>query len=117
MPAVLQICFLLAVVLVIAILLRRIIILWLLRRRCQVGHPNRRMLTWWRWLVRLSKANGTAIEEELICLAEKARFSQHSVTEEELQQMEKAVLQQISALKASAPLLKRMGYTLFSVLY
>ena len=80
---------------------------WLgLRRRtdrCRRGHPNRRAMAYWRWLVQLARTEGTSLEEELICLAEKARFSQHTLSEEELEQLRLALEQRITRLRQYSP--------------
>lgn len=101
-----------------------VLLIWLRRwfglryrtERCSKGEPNRRALACWRWLVQLSRADGTKIGEELLCLAEKARFSQHTLTEEELLCLHRAVEQQIQKLKtASAG--KRLWHRYGLVLY
>ena len=79
--------------------LRRFLVLKGRRDRCRRGHPNRRALTLWRWLCHLAKAEEIALPEELFNLAEKARFSQHTLTEEELQQLEQARDAAITRLK------------------
>lgn len=86
------------------------------RKRCSQGHPNRRTMTWWRWLVQLSKAQSRQISEELLCLAEKARFSQHTMTEEEITQLQTAVEMQIEQLK-TASVGKRLWCRFGLVLY
>lgn len=96
--------------------LRRQIGLRYRRDRCGKGHPNRRALAWWRWLVQLSHATGSDVPEDLLCLAEKARFSQHTLTEEELSLLEQAV--QIRIRSASeAPFLRRLWDQYGLVLY
>src|SRR5699024_2056774 len=62
--------------------LRRVLALRGRLERCRKGHPNRRALTLWRWLRHLSKADGIPLDEDLLALAEKARFSQHTITDE-----------------------------------
>ena len=79
--------------------LRRFLVLKGRRDRCRRGHPNRRALTLWRWLGHLAKAEEIALPEALFNLAEKARFSQHTLTEEELQQLEQARDAAITRLK------------------
>ena len=86
------------------------------RKRCRKGHPNRRALTLWRWLVQLSKAEGEKIPEELLCLAEKARFSQHTLEEKELQLLQQAVNRSIAELKR-LPLSRRLWHRFGLVLY
>lgn len=85
-------------------------------KRCRKGHPNRRALTCWRWLVQLTKAQGGAVPEELLCLAEKARFSQHTLTEEELARLRQAVDDQIALLR-QRPLSTRLWHQYGLVLY
>ena len=84
--------------------------------RCRKGHPNRRALTLWRWLRHLSKADGIPLDEDLLALAEKARFSQHTITDEELQVLEDARDRRIAALR-SQPMKKRLWQRYGQVLY
>lgn len=84
--------------------------------RCSRGHPNRRALTWWRWLVQLTRVQGAAVPEDLLSLAEKARFSQHTLTEEELERLRQAVEAQISLLR-QRPVAARLWYKYGLVLY
>jgi hypothetical protein len=86
------------------------------RERCRKDHPNRRALARWRWLVQLTKATGTTIPEELLCLAEKARFSQHTITEAELTLLTQAVEAEIRIAK-TASLSKRLWHRFGLVLY
>ena len=79
--------------------LRRVLVLRSRLERCRRGNPNRRALTLWRWLCHLSKADGVPLDESLYALAEKARFSQHTLTEEELQLLQKARNQRIEVLR------------------
>ena len=96
--------------------LRRWLGLHYRRERCTKGHPNRRLLAYWRWLVPLAKTSGIPVEEEQLSLAEKARFSQHTMSDQELEQMRLAVEQRITALK-SAPKRKKLWYKYGLVLY
>ena len=84
--------------------------------RCRRGHPNKRAMGYWRWLVQLARQEGTSVEEELICLAEKARFSQHTLTEEELQQLQIALEQRIARLK-QYPFGKQLWFRFGLILY
>lgn len=79
--------------------LRRMLVLRGRRERCRRGHPNRRALVLWRWISQLARAEGTVPAEALMCLAEKARFSQHTLTEEELRVLEDARDAAIARLK------------------
>ena len=55
-----------------------------LRRRTMAGGPNRRALGLWRDVEQLSALVGQSPPEELLELAQKAKFSQHKLTREEL---------------------------------
>ena len=96
--------------------LRRVLALRGRLERCRKGHPNRRALTLWRWLRHLSKADGIPLDEDLLALAEKARFSQHTITDEELQVLEDARDRRIAALR-SQPMKKRLWQRYGQVLY
>lgn len=96
--------------------LRRWLALRYRREHCGRGNPNRRAMTWWRWLVQLAKVQGEKIPEELVCLAEKACFSQHTLTEEELRLLQQAVEQHIVSLK-TASWVRRLWYQYGLVLY
>jgi len=62
------------------------------RRYLSGGKPNERALCLWRTLVRRSKILGCEIPSRTKELAEKAKFSQHRITKEELQEMETALV-------------------------
>ena len=96
--------------------LRRVLALRGRLERCRKGHPNRRALTLWRWLRHLSKADGIPLDEDLLALAEKARFSQHTITDEELAVLEDARDRRIAALR-SQPMKKRLWQRYGQVLY
>lgn len=62
-----------------------------LRRQCRWawlrgGSPNQQALRHWRYVCRLAKITRREVPEELRFLAEKARFSQHTLTRSELAQ-------------------------------
>ena len=86
------------------------------RERCTKGHPNRRVMAYWRWLISLAKASGLPVEEEQLSLAEKARFSQHTMSDQELEQMRLAVERRITALQ-TAPKGKKLWYQYGLVLF
>ena len=96
--------------------LRRWLGLHYRRELCTKGHSNRRVMAYWRWLISLAKASGLPVEEEQLTLAEKARFSQHTMSDQELEQMHLAVERRITALPA-APKGKKLwsqyGWVLF----
>lgn len=62
--------------------------LMLRKRKAGTGNRNRRGLARWRELELLYRRLGKKPPEELLCLAQKARFSQHELTGQELQALE-----------------------------
>ena len=95
---------------------RRWLILRGRNRRCSRGRPNRQALGLWRWLWALGKQCGAPPEEELFRLAEKARFSQHTLTEEELGLLRQAVELRIMQLKQQTAIRRfwlRFGLVLY----
>jgi len=80
-PLFLPICFLL-------IPLQRAIRLSLRHRRMKTGSPNQQALRRWQEAVRLARLLKDSPTEELIVLAQKAKFSQYELTPEELQQFD-----------------------------
>ena len=67
--------------------------LQLRKRRCSSGPVNQQALVRWRYLSALCRAAGTTPEAEAYAIAQKARFSCHDVTAEEL-----AVLKQTATV-------------------
>lgn len=62
---------------------------YVLRRQCRrawlrSGSPNRQALRHWRYICRLARITRQEVPQELYILAEKARFSQHTLTPAEL---------------------------------
>lgn len=102
--------------LLLAVWLRRWMFCRHRRDRCSRARPNRRGLTYWRWLVRLCRTSGEKPEEALLCLAEKARFSQHTLTEEEIGCLKSAVDGRIAELKKER-FWKRVWYRYGLLLY
>lgn len=73
----------------IAVFLAAVLGQWMLRRSLkqrwlQQGKPNARGLKRYREVLRMAKLRGAPVPDELSRLAEKARFSQHALTKEEL---------------------------------
>jgi hypothetical protein len=95
---------------------RRWFVLHIRKGRCRKGPPNRRALALWRWLVQLSGVHKRPVPEDLLALAEKARFSQHTLEEAELALLQQAVDASVLLLK-SAPTAKRLWYRYGLVLY
>ena len=69
---------------VLALWLQRLIRMRIRLKRQRTGHPNTQALARWREICRLSRLLKTEPPEPLLELAEKARFSQHTLTREEL---------------------------------
>lgn len=67
---------------------QRSVRLKLRRRQQRTGHPNRQALRRWQESVRLSRLLKESPTEELIVLAQKAKFSQYELTPEELAQFD-----------------------------
>ena len=103
-------------VVLVLLLLRRLIHNFCRKYQCKKAAPNQRALRIWGWLVRLYKAERLRVPEELICLAEKAKFSQHELTSEEISRLEDAVAGRIAALK-KLPVLRRLWHQYGLVLY
>lgn len=60
-----------------------------LRRRCTQPDPNQATLQLYRYLAALERHAGLPIPPDALALAQKAHFSQHTISEEELQTMRK----------------------------
>ena len=58
------------------------------QKRMRTGHHNRRALYRWREARRLGRLIGAEPPERLLQLAEKARFSQHTMTVQELMEFD-----------------------------
>ena len=85
------------------------------RKRMQSGGNNRRALCYWKEIVRLSKLYRQGLSEELEMLAQKAKFSQHTLTNAELKLL-KDRLNELNGLLAQKPWYKRLVYKfLFAV--
>jgi len=69
------------------------------RRQQRSGDPNRQALRRWQEAVRLSRLLKESPTEELIVLAQKAKFSQHELTQEELSQFDSFNLSCLRRLK------------------
>lgn len=98
------------------IVLRRFVICYCRRVRAETGHPNRRALHLFRCLVRLYKARQEAVPEQWICLAEKAKFSQHKISREELESLSGEIGNQTAELK-KASFFHRLWHRFGTVLY
>ena len=98
------------------VLLRRAAVVYCRRYHWKRQQPNKKALLLFDRLTHLCKAQGTAVSERWICLAEKAKFSQHTVTEEELLELSRAVQEHIVRLK-QRPFLHTLWHRFGPVLY
>lgn len=85
-------------------------------RRCRRGSVNRQIIAHWREVARLSRLLGRRPDIRLFELAQKAKFSQHTLTEAELEEFQKAIRDAVRILKHMG-LHKRLVYTLVLALY
>lgn len=91
------------------LLLRRRLVLALRRRRLNGAEGNEKALLYWRRLEKLCRHLHRPPQDELRALAQRARFSQHSLTQEELARLSEAVTQAQQSL-AAAPVMRRLYY-------
>ena len=80
-----------------------------LRHNKRRGSPNQQALRRWQEVERLSRLRKETPPEELLSLARKARFSQHTLEEQELQLLQQAVNRLIEKLK-QLPLSRRLWH-------
>lgn len=104
------VCFLLALVLQ-----------WRIRvaykqHKCRQGHHNRRALQLWKQLSRACKLNRAEPPEECYWLAQKARFSQHTITAQELHSLKLALNEALTVLRKHH-FLRQMLYTIILAVY
>ena len=99
------------------VLLRRSLVLSRKRRRCLTGHMNRRCMHCWRQIAHISRITGQLPDNALICLAEKARFSQHTMTEREFAILAQAAKDHTSQLKQSTSFFRRLWHKFVLCLY
>lgn len=84
--------------------------LWLRRKKQYTGTANQQALARWQEVVLHGKL-GAEIPETLLALAQKAKFSQHTLSRQELRQFEVYLSQSRKALRR-APLWKQLYCTL-----
>lgn len=99
------------------VLLRRSLTLSRTRKRCLMGHMNRRCLHCWRQIAQISRITGQLPDNELISLAEKARFSQHTMTEAEFRVLALAAKNHTDHLRQSTPFFRRLWHKYGLCLY
>ena len=91
------------------LVLRRQLVLSLWRRRLKAAEGNEKALLYWRRLEKLCRCLHRQPEDDLRQLAQRARFSQHSLTQEELERLSGAVTAAQQTL-AAAPVGRRLYY-------
>lgn len=94
---------------------QRKIRLELRRRRRQAGSANARALQRWQELVVLFRLLNTQPPEDLLELTQKAKFSQHTLTEDELQQFDRCRLDCLQSLKEKPWYLQPVYLFLYAV--
>ena len=97
-PSSLSLAWLWAAAAVLAVILQRPVRIDLRRRR-RGSTPNDRALGYWQEILLLSKLRRKAVPRELKELAQKAKFSQHTLTRDELAKMELYIDGSVDALK------------------
>lgn len=73
---------------------------YLRRKQQRRGHPNGRALALWREVQLLHRLLRTPPPEELEALAQRARFSQHTLTKDQLAALEEGIRRAAEALRA-----------------
>ena len=84
--------------------------------RCAAGTPNQQALARWQQLAALYRSAGMELPTAISAVAQKARFSQHTVSGNELLLLEQAVAAPVEKLKQT-PAWKRFWYRYIRVLY
>lgn len=97
-------------------LIRRSVRLAEKRKRLRRGTPNERALCAWQEMTQLARALDEEPDQRLYTLAEKAKFSQHTLTGEELALFDAALSAARSRLKKRS-LFRQLYYRLILVLY
>lgn len=102
--------------LVVAVILQWQLRLRSLRRRLSRGSVNQQVIQLWREVARLSKWRRRRPKPELFALAQKAKFSHHELTAEELGQLQAALEESRKALRAK-PWYWQPMYTIVLAIY
>lgn len=89
--------------------------IWFWQKRMHSGSPNRQALTRWRYLRRMKWAIGKKPPKKLEDLAEKAAFSQHTLTEDELQSFSTWLQSASQALQSKPWLWRTVRKLIFAV--
>ena len=80
------------------------------------GETNRQALRYWKLLERTCRLGRLETPEDCYWLAQKARFSQHTLTSEELHRLQKALAEVRQSLRKHS-FLRQLAYTLIFALY
>ncbi len=99
-----------------AVIGQRCLRLYLRRRRQARCGENDRTIAYWQELSRLYRALGQSPEEALVELVEKAKYSQHTITAEELTRLENGILIAREKLRQRS-IFHQFWYRLVLVLY
>jgi len=99
-----------------AVILQRYLRLYFRIRKLKKGEANQRALQHWQYLCRLWRYTGQEPPEEIQQLAEKAKFSQFTLTREELKAFEDREKEARQTLRKRS-IFKRFWYTTVLVLY
>lgn len=83
---------------------------------CSTGLPNKRTLAWWKHLKVICRAAHTTPSDEARAVAQKAKFSAHTVTEEERNVLEKEASKVTGTLRC-VPSVKRFWYQFVRAFY
>ena len=83
---------------------------------CSTGLPNKRTLAWWKHLKVICRAAHTEPSDEARAVAQKAKFSAHTVTEEERTVLEKEASKVTETLRC-VPSVKRFWYRFVRAFY
>lgn len=86
------------------------------RKRLQAGSTNARVLAYWQEITYTARLLGVTADQELFALAQKAKFSQHNMTEEELLHFETALSNDHAQLNKRS-LFHRLYYRLILAVY
>ena len=98
-----------------ALILQRKLRLFLRRKRLERSGPNEQALYLWRQAVLLSKLLRQSPPEALHTLAQKAKYSPHPLTEEELHQFHSHITRLQAALKAKPRYLQPLYRLVYAV--
>ena len=94
----------------IAIFSRRIIIIKKRKQRFETGRNNKRAICIYKGLKNLTKISHLLITDEVKSVYEKARFSNHTISDDELKIIENAYYNSIEEIYNNLPRIKKPYY-------